>query len=58
MKESIIAKLSKHADDLFSDVLKNMQKESVRSLWDKDWVPVVSGKFRKDGQGGDIGVGL
>ena len=56
MKESIIAKLSKHADDLFSDVLKNMQKESVRSLWDKDWVPVVSGKFRKDGQGGDIGV--
>jgi len=44
MKESIIAKLSKHADDLFSDVLKNMQKESVRSLWDKDWVAVVSGK--------------
>jgi len=44
MKDSIVAKLAKHADDLFADVLKNMQKESVRSLWDKDWVPVVSGK--------------
>jgi programmed cell death 6-interacting protein len=44
MKESIIAKLSKHADDLFSDVLKNMQKEGLRGLWDKEWVPVVSGK--------------
>ena len=45
MKESIIAKLSKHADDLFSDVLKNMQKEGLRGLWEKDWVPVISGSI-------------
>jgi len=44
MKPNIVAKLSACADDLFADVLKNMQKESVRNLWDKEWVPVVSGK--------------
>ena len=26
MKDNIVAKLSAHADDLFADVLKNMQK--------------------------------
>lgn len=44
MKDNIIAKLSAHADDLYADVLKAMQKESVRNLWDKDWLPIVSGK--------------
>ena len=44
MKDNIVAKLSAHADDLFADVLKNMQKEEVRNLWDKDWLAVVSGK--------------
>lgn len=44
MKDPVVAKLAGHADDLYADVLKNMQKESVRTLWDKDWIPVVSGK--------------
>ena len=44
MKDNIVAKLARHADDLFADVIKVMQKESVRTLWDKDWLSVVSGK--------------
>jgi len=44
MKDNIIAKLAGHADDLFAEVMKLMQKESVRTLWDKDWLPVISGK--------------
>merc|ERR1719470_706833 len=28
----------------FAQVMKVMQKESVRTLWDKDWLSVVSGK--------------
>merc|ERR1719336_2488722 len=44
MKDNIIAKLSGHADDLFAEVMKLMQKESVRTLWDKDWLPIISGK--------------
>jgi len=44
MKDNIVAKLAGHADDLFAEVMKVMQKESVRTLWDKDWLAVVSGK--------------
>jgi len=44
MKDNIVAKLSGHADDLFAEVMKLMQKESVRTLWDKDWLPIISGK--------------
>merc|ERR1719339_484862 len=44
MKDNIVAKLAGHADDLFAEVMKVMQKESVRTLWDKDWLSVVSGK--------------
>ena len=44
MKDNIIAKLSGHADDLFAEGMKLMQKESLRTLWDKEWLPIVSGK--------------
>jgi len=44
MKDNIIAKLAGHADDLFAEVMKLMQKESVRALWDKEWLALVSGK--------------
>ena len=57
MKDNIVAKLAGHADDLFAEVvevspahslplqvMKVMQKEAVRGLWDKDWLPLVSGK--------------
>ena len=44
MKDNIIAKLAAHADDLFAEVMKVMQKENVRTLWDKDWLPIISGK--------------
>ena len=44
MKDNIIAKLAAHADDLFAEGMKLMQKESVRTLWDKDWLPIVAGK--------------
>ena len=35
MKDNVVAKLAAHADDLYADVLRAMQRESVRSLWDK-----------------------
>lgn len=44
MKDNIVAKLAGHADDLFAEVMKVMQKESVRTLWDKEWLAMVSGK--------------
>ena len=44
MKDNIVAKLSGHCDDLMAEVMKLMQKESVRTLWDKDWLALISGK--------------
>ena len=44
MKDNIVAKLAGHADDLFAEVMKLMQKESVRTMWDRDWLPFISGK--------------
>ncbi|XP_054710017.1 programmed cell death 6-interacting protein-like [Uloborus diversus] len=44
MKDGIIAKVASRAEELYSDALKLMQKESVHHLWEKDWITVVSGK--------------
>ena len=43
-KDNIIAKLAKHADDLYMETGKLMQKDSVKSLWDKSWFTLMSGK--------------
>lgn len=44
MKDAVIAKLACQNDEMYADVMKAMQKEGVRSLWEKDWIQVVSGK--------------
>lgn len=44
MKDQIIAKLACQNDEMYADVLKSMQKDGLRSLWDKEWIQVVSGK--------------
>lgn len=35
MKDAIIAKIASRAEELYSDTLKLMQKETVQHLWDK-----------------------
>ena len=43
MKDSIIAKIASRAEELYSETLKLMQKETVQHLWDK--VSNVFGRF-------------
>lgn len=44
VKDQLIAKLCCQCEEMYADVLKSMQKESLRALWDKDWIPTVAGK--------------
>ncbi|XP_037071951.1 programmed cell death 6-interacting protein-like [Pollicipes pollicipes] len=42
MKEAIIAKVCAQCDDYFGEALKAMQRESVKSLWEREWLTTVS----------------
>ncbi|GIY93121.1 programmed cell death 6-interacting protein [Caerostris extrusa] len=44
MKDGIVAKIASRAEELYTDALKAMQKESVVHLWDREWVPLVASK--------------
>lgn len=44
MKDQVIAKLASQNEEMYADVLKAMQKDSLKALWDKDWIPIVAGE--------------
>lgn len=44
VKDQLIAKLCCQCEEMYADVLKSMQKDSIRALWDKEWIPIVAGK--------------
>lgn len=44
MKDPVIAKLASQTEEMYADVLKAMQKDSLKALWDKDWIPLIAGK--------------
>lgn len=44
MKDVIIAKLCSQCEEMFADALKHLQRESLKPLWDREWVSRVAGK--------------
>lgn len=41
MKESTVAQLASSCQYLYARVLKGLQKKSLRTIWDKDWIATV-----------------
>ena len=44
MKPGIVAKLCSQCDELYANVMRSMQREAVRNIWDGSWLPNVCGK--------------
>jgi programmed cell death 6-interacting protein len=44
MKDPIIAKLCSQCEDMYASVMRSMQRESLRNIWESSWLPNVSGK--------------
>lgn len=44
MKEAIIAKLAAQCEDYYAEALRSMQRDLVRSMWDREWIPKVTSK--------------
>lgn len=40
MKDSMVAKVCAQCEELYTDALRALQKQS--QLWDRDWIPTVS----------------
>lgn len=47
MKVPVIAKLASQAEEMYADSFKAMQKDSLKALWDRDWITLVSGTTYK-----------
>lgn len=44
MKDAIVAKLCSQCEELYGDAFKHLQRETLRGLWDREWLPRVTGK--------------
>nr|ABG82044.1 ALG-2 interacting protein x [Penaeus monodon] len=43
-KDAIVAKLCAQCEDMYGETLKLFQRESIKQLWDRGWIPRISGK--------------
>ncbi|XP_026500364.2 programmed cell death 6-interacting protein [Vanessa tameamea] len=44
MKDSMVAKVCAQCEELYTDTLRSLQKDSLRTLWDRDWIPNIQAK--------------
>ncbi|KAJ0177559.1 hypothetical protein K1T71_006432 [Dendrolimus kikuchii] len=44
MKESMVAKVCAQCEEFYTDALRMMQKEHLKPLWERDWIPTVAAK--------------
>ena len=41
MKDGIVAKLCMQCEDMYAEVLRNIQKESCKVYWEREWLSTV-----------------
>ncbi|XP_060802122.1 programmed cell death 6-interacting protein [Amyelois transitella] len=44
MKDSMVAKVCAQAEELYTEALRAMQREQLRGLWERGWLPAVAAK--------------
>uniref|UniRef100_A0A2R5LI09 Putative programmed cell death protein n=1 Tax=Ornithodoros turicata TaxID=34597 RepID=A0A2R5LI09_9ACAR len=44
MKHAIIAKVASQCEDLYADAARQMGRDSLKNLWEKEWLAVISSK--------------
>lgn len=44
MKDNVVAKLCSQCEEMYGDALKHLQRETLKGLWDREWIPRVAGK--------------
>lgn len=42
MKESMVAKVCAQCEELYTDALRALQRDQLKPLWERDWIPTVS----------------
>ncbi|XP_041968836.1 programmed cell death 6-interacting protein isoform X2 [Aricia agestis] len=45
MKEYMVAKVCSQCEELYTDALRGLQKQTLRPLWDSEWIPHVQSKL-------------
>lgn len=45
MKEASVAKLASQCEELYADCYKIFSRESLKTLWEKEWLPMVNYTF-------------
>lgn len=46
MRPALIAKVAAQAAEFYMDAAKQLGRDVLRGLWDKDWMPIVNGKHQ------------